>query len=96
MRFGHALHIPGERGGLIDNAAVPEVHGSCFARVRWARGMAGSYSGSWTRTARTSAVARSVKQAIVDEASDGLAAYGRLFSDACDACTRIGKKVPPP
>jgi hypothetical protein len=37
-----------------------------------------------------------VKQAIVDEASDGLAAYGRLFSDACDACTRIGKKVPTP
>lgn len=37
-----------------------------------------------------------VKQAIVDEASDGLATYSRLFSDACDACTSIGKKVPPP
>jgi hypothetical protein len=37
-----------------------------------------------------------VKQAIVEEASDGLATYGRLFSDACDACTGIGKKVPPP
>lgn len=37
-----------------------------------------------------------VKQAIVNECTDGLVTYARLFSDACEACARFGKKVPLP